>query len=93
MQVDTTIRNFINAQKAANTVAKTRSDVKKFEGFLQQVGEEREISILPSADLDTHLCNFFIHVKRNDGQDFEPDSLTALHRSIQRHLGENQSQG
>ena len=91
LQADAKIRDFINAQKASNTLAKTRSDVKKFEAFLQQFHERRGISNLPLADLDTHLCNFFIQVKRNDGQDFEPDSLTGLQRSIQRHLGETDS--
>jgi len=50
-------------------------------------GNER-IESLPAAELDHLLCKFFIEVRKVNGEEYEPDTLSGIQRSIQRHLTE-----
>ena len=50
------------------------------------VGEERKIDEIPLEELDKLLCHFFIQVKKTNGEDYEPDTLTSFQRSFDRHL-------
>ena len=40
---------------------------------------------LPAARLDHLLCKFFINVRKVNGEEYEPDTLTGFQRSIQWH--------
>ena len=40
----------------------------------------------PPGELDKLLCHFFINVRRHDGTDFEPGTLTSFQCSFDRHL-------
>ena len=86
------IDEFINAQKAKNTVTKTRSDVKTFMTYLLSISvTEEKIECLPSALLNHYLSKFFINVRKQDGGEYEPSTLSSTQRSIQRHLNERNS--
>lgn len=84
---DEEIENFIMDQRAESTVSKTKSDVNTFSRYWKVYeNEEREVHDIPLSQLDTLLCKFFIHVRRKDGKEYEPSTLTSLQRSLQRHL-------
>ncbi|KAK3707289.1 hypothetical protein QZH41_004233 [Actinostola sp. cb2023] len=43
---------------------------------------------IPADNLNKLLCKFFISIRKQDGSEYEPVSLSGFHRSFQRHLQE-----
>ena len=80
------LRDFIIDNRSKNTKKKTDSAVKKFQNFLSETNEEKLIHEIDPKQLNIYLGQFFISAKRDNGEDYEPESLTGLHRSIERHL-------
>ena len=80
------IREFISDQKRESTVKKTMYDLNTFKSFLNSVNEGREICNIPTVELDKLLCNFYMTAKKKNGEEYEPDTISSIARSIQRHL-------
>jgi hypothetical protein len=77
------IEEFILNQKAKTTITKTKSDMKVFQRFLVTVKKgEKQIEYLPKAELDHLLCKFFINVRKANGDEYEPSSLSSFQRSL-----------
>ena len=74
-----------------NTLSKTKSDVNLFKVWVRstQTEERNPEEILP-ARLDTYLGKFYLGVRKMDGREYEPDSLTSIQNSIDRYLSENE---
>ena len=53
--------------------------------------ECRAIKNLPANELDLLLSKFFISVRKQDGTEYEPSTLSGFQRSFQRHLHEEGS--
>ena len=53
---------------------------------LNSVNEGREICNIPVVELDKLLCNFYMTAKKKNGGEYEPDTISSIARSIQRHL-------
>ena len=70
---------------------KHKSDMKAWKRFCLQENENRELSDIPEEELNLLLCKFFKSVKKLDGTEYEPGSLTSFQRSIQRSLNERGS--
>ena len=86
------IETFIKAQKSENTTRKTVSDMKTFQRYLSSINKGSvEVLDLPAADLDHVLAKFFKDIRKINGDDYEPDTLSGLQRSIQRFLSEGKS--
>ena len=51
--------------------------------------EERELSAITPEDLDRYLAEFIRSVRRKDGGEYEPSSLTSLLANVERHLKKN----
>ena len=62
-----------------------------FQRFLSNCGERRKVEEIPSAELDSLLSNFYITVKKKDNAEYEPDKLSSMSRSIQRHLDDKKA--
>ena len=77
---------FIDQQRSENTKSKTKCDVNIFKTFILNLNETRELEQIPVKELDKLLCKFFMTIKRKDGNNYEPDTLTSIQRSIQRYL-------
>ena len=84
-------REFILQQKPKNTKIKTQSDMKTWKRFCLAEDESREIIDLPEEELNLLLCKFFKNIKKVDGTEYEPGTLTPFQRSIQRSLNESGS--
>ena len=83
------IDNFIQNEKSLNAVKKTQVDWRKFESFCNQKTDGRfNITTIPCQELDKLLCHFFKDVRKKTGEEYEPDTLSSFHRSIQRRVGE-----
>jgi hypothetical protein len=64
---------------------KTKSDMKVFQRYLETVNKnEKQIEYLPIAELYHLLCEFFINVRKGNGDEYEPSSLSSFQRSLQR---------
>ena len=60
--------------------------MRRFHGYLNGKGEIRKAHEIAFGELDTHIANFIISIKKEDGKNYEPDTLTSYHRSIDRYL-------
>ena len=81
-------REFVLQQKPTNTKVKTQSDLKAWKRFCLAENESRELGDIPEDELNLLLCKFFKNVRKLDGTEYEPVSLTSFQRSLQRFLNE-----
>ena len=68
------------------TVRKTISCVRRMTAFFFEKGEKRSVEQIPPNELDKLLCSFFREVKKLDGGEFEPMSLSAFQCALDRYL-------
>ena len=85
------IEKFLKDQKSKNTEYKTRSDLNAWRKFCVSMKEARQIENIPASELDLLLSKFFISVRKQDGSEYEPATLSGFQRSFQRHLHEKRS--
>ncbi|KAL9978613.1 hypothetical protein ACROYT_G016149 [Oculina patagonica] len=71
------VHDFIEEQRPENTKNKTLYDINVWKRYLTSAGEERNIEN--------------IEIKKKDGGQYEPTSLTSFHRSLQRYLNDHGS--
>ena len=86
---DSEIETFINDNKNVNTSKRTKADLSVFRRWCSTVNECRALKDIPEPELNIILCHFFLKVRKGDGTEYEPDTLTGFHRSFDRHLREN----
>ena len=68
--------------------------MKTFHGYLQLSSiskGDKEILNLPADDLDHLLAKFFKDVRKINGDEYEPDTLSGFQQSIQRFLSDGKS--
>lgn len=73
-------------QKNVNTKRKTRTDMRTWNTWCESVGEKRSIGDIDEEELDRLLGHFFAGIRKKDGTLYEPDTLSSIQRSIDRHL-------
>ncbi len=74
------------SKKNCNTKKKTISDLRKWYGWCESVGECRKIGKIPPTELDRLLGHFFCKVRKSDDSLYEPDTLTSFQRSSGLYL-------
>ena len=83
------IESFVKEQTSENATGKTFSDMKTFQRYLSSVNKGNvEVLDLPAGDLAHLLAKFFKNVRKINADDYEPDMLSGLQRSIQRFLSD-----
>ena len=82
------IQEFIEDNKNPNTKRKTISDLKQLLIFKDNLGDRRCLEEMPAQELDCLLSRFFFSLKKADGTDYEPGSLTSYQSSFMRYLKE-----
>ena len=86
------IDEFINKQKSVNTVRKTMADMNILRRYMSTINMgEINIENLPTSELNHLLSKFFIEVRRKDGKEYEPGTVSSVQRSIQRYLNDKKS--
>ncbi len=75
---DLELQKFVEGQRNQNTKKKTKGDVSKWYRWCQTVGENRKIEYLPHDELDRLLGHFFVKIRKVNGTEYEPDSLTSF---------------
>ena len=87
-QAGKSVDEFILGQRNKNTVSATTADVNTFTKYLRKLGESRNTEDIQFQELNLLLSKFVIEVRRGDGANFEPDTLSSYVRSVQRYLNE-----
>lgn len=77
------IKDFVEAQIPKNTKMKTKTDLDIFKRWLKSALplEQREIQGIPPHQLNQYLRSFYLTVKKQNGEDYEPDSLKGIKNS------------
>ena len=90
-KADKEVRKFVKEQRNPKTVKKTELDYKTFLTFIQRkYSETRSLTEIPPNILHSYLSHFIMEVRKADGGEYEPDSLTSFRNSIQRFLTQQQ---
>ncbi|XP_053381922.1 uncharacterized protein KIAA1958-like [Mercenaria mercenaria] len=81
---------FINDSRNINTLKKNESAVRQFQRWLSS--EPRHVTVelteIPVERLDDYIGSFLLSIRKADGSNYEPDTLTSYHRGIDRYLRE-----
>ena len=88
VQLDDEISTFIEENRNKNTVKKTRADLNTFQRLAKTVNETRTIEKIPRTELNNLLTHFVVKIRKQNGEEFEPDALTSFFRSLDRFLRE-----
>ena len=81
------MEEFINGQESEKTKKKTKHDVNLCHEFLVLKGETRQMDELTPQELNKFLNEFLITVhKKEDNEEYEPNSLRAFFASFERYL-------
>ena len=84
---------FINEQKSVNTVKKPTTDMNAFNRYLAEINKQYlNILYLPAQELDHLLSKFFKDIRKLNGEEYEPRTISSFQRSIHRFLSDNKSQ-
>ena len=76
------------AKTNKNTKREMDQCVRRFREFLVESPrrETCDIGDIPAKELNVLIGEFLIDLKKTDGSDYEPDSLTSVHHSIALYL-------
>ena len=87
------MHDFIEEQRPENTQKKKKTlyDINVWKRYLTSAGEERNVEDIPAKNLNLHMSRFFMEIKKDDGDQYEPTALTSFHRSLQRYLNDHRS--
>ena len=59
--------------------------------YIKTIGMSESVENLPASELDHVLCKFFMNIRKKNGEEYEPDTISGFQRSIQRYLSEKGS--
>lgn len=84
------LREFVKSKQNKNTTKKTDQNVRRFREWMSQEprNETRDLLDIPPVEMDQYVGGFLLALKKPDLSDYEPDTLTSFHRSINRKLEE-----
>ena len=72
-----------NKNKNKNTVKSTNTWAKRFTKWQEQKGLDVSVGKVSASELDKVLQHFFDELKKQDGSDYEPDSLRTMLRALE----------
>ena len=80
--------SLINASENKNTKDGTKNvlveTVWKVDSWTKK--KDANLEKYVAEELNSTLCEFFAELRKNNGDDYEPDSLRAMFMAIDRHL-------
>ena len=83
---DSEISSFIEANRNSNTTKKTKTDLNVWSRWCNSINERKPMEDIPPEELNSLLAHFFIKVRKLNGEEFEPGTLTSFQRSFDRYL-------
>ena len=85
---DVDIDNFITENRNKNTTKKTQSDLEVFYRWAKTVNETKTHENISEQELDKLLAHFVLNARKQNGNEYEPDTLTSMLRTFDRLLRE-----
>ena len=86
------IQIYIQSLRPENRKKKTTYDLNIWKRFCYSTGEKIERFGKHTSSRTEHSpCRFFMDVRKKDGGEYEPVSLTSVQRSIKRYLNDSGS--
>ena len=82
---DSEISTFIEEKRNSNTTKKTKTDLNVWTRWCNSINERRPMEDIPPEELNSLLAHFFIKVRKLNGEEFEPGTLTSFQRSFDRY--------
>ena len=91
VEVEINEQEFVKQMRNNNTVRKTKSVMNSFNKFVSQTlkTENVQIELLNPTELDNLIGKFLLSIRKADGKEYEPDTLTSYHRGIEGYLREH----
>ena len=86
---DQLIENLKEKSKNKNTTVSTNNWLKVWKTWAKQAGHSEEIKSYQPEELNLLLEEFYATVHKQDGTEYEPDSLRVMQAALDRHLGDN----
>ena len=83
---DEDLIEFVEENKVKNTIKKTCSDMNAWKRWCESIGELRNMEDIPTAELSSLLGHFAMKVRKQNGEEYEPNSITVFFRSFDRYL-------
>ena len=83
---DSEISSFIEENRNSNTTKKTKTDLNVWTRWCNSINERRPMDDIPPEELNSLLAHFFIKVRKLNGDEFEPGTLTSFPRSFDHYL-------
>jgi hypothetical protein len=81
------VRQFCAEQGKKNTKKATCRDVKNFSEWLSCMKFElRNIEYIPPKLLNDYMAQYFVYIRKQDGSQYQPGSLTNMFHSFSRYL-------
>ena len=80
------LAEFIEEPANKNTLSKTNRDASLLKEFLRAKEMHKELENIEAKVLDEILCTFIVEVKKKDGGEYEPTTLTSFISSFDRYL-------
>ena len=74
------------AEIKKHLILKTKSDLNAWKKFCESLKESRAIENIPANELDLLLSKFFISVRKQNGNENKPGTLSGFQRSFQRYF-------
>ena len=75
----------------ANTAKSTGTWVKRFDKWRTERQTAQKLEEIPKERLDGILQLLYAEIRKNDGTNYEPDSLRTMLAALDRHLREKGS--
>ena len=80
------IQRLLQKNTNANTAKSTKNWVSKFSKWAIENQVHPELEEIPESELDGVLQRFFAQIRKNDGENYEPESLKVMQASLDRYL-------
>ena len=72
------IEGFISNQKSANTTKKTTTDMNTLSRYMKTISMIGNVESLPASELGHLLCKFFMNIRKKNGEEYEPDTMSGF---------------
>lgn len=83
---DADLQRFLDKNKNRNTTKTTATWVNRFETWRNVRKLPHALEDIPESELDGILQRFFAELRKQDGGEYEPDSLRTMLASLDRFL-------
>lgn len=86
-EIQTRAQQYIDESQNKNTMRKLYSSQRKFADWLGKKGEKTEMVKLPPQILDQYIAGWILDMRKDDGSNYEPNTVSSFVRSIAKYLG------